>query len=124
VWAAALQVRDAFRRFRGCGPRRVDYAAAEDIPAALTEELEAAQQSKKVGDAGGRDRYQVVEPCPFMIVACGDCSRAPGGCGSGLLVWLLLECYLQQGTGALMMSVLHGRHGCGKTESCPSTFDD
>jgi hypothetical protein len=47
-----LQVRDAFRRFRAAAPDAWDYDAA-DIPAALTEQLEAAQQSKKVSSSAG-----------------------------------------------------------------------
>lgn len=43
-----LQVRDAFRRFMAQHPDTWDYAAA-DVPSPLTEEMEAAQQSKKVG---------------------------------------------------------------------------
>ena len=40
-------VRDAFRRYMACQPEKWDYMSA-GIPSALTEELEAAQLSKKV----------------------------------------------------------------------------
>jgi hypothetical protein len=41
------QVRDAFRRFMAAEPAAWDYSAS-DIPSPLTEEMESAQQSKKV----------------------------------------------------------------------------
>jgi hypothetical protein len=47
VDAAATQVRDAFRRFMAAQPDAWDYSAS-DIPSPLTEDMEAAQQSKKV----------------------------------------------------------------------------
>jgi hypothetical protein len=42
-----MQVRDAFRRFMAAEPAAWDYSAS-DIPSPLTEEMESAQQSKKV----------------------------------------------------------------------------
>jgi hypothetical protein len=42
-----MQVRDAFRRFMAAEPAAWDYSSS-DIPSALTEEMESAQQSKKV----------------------------------------------------------------------------
>ena len=45
--AADKAVRDAFRRYMAAEPERWDYAAAE-VPSALTQEMEAAQNAKKV----------------------------------------------------------------------------
>jgi hypothetical protein len=42
-----LQVRDAFRRYMAQAPDAWDYTVS-DIPSPLTDEMEAAQQSKKV----------------------------------------------------------------------------
>ncbi len=57
--AASKGARDAFRRFAAQQPERWDYRAAQ-LPSALTEEMEAAQEAKKVcagagaaGAAGG-----------------------------------------------------------------------
>lgn len=42
-----VQVRDAFRRFMAASPDAWDYSSS-DIPSPLTQEMEEAQQSKKV----------------------------------------------------------------------------
>jgi hypothetical protein len=46
--AASKEVRDAFRRHAAQHPEQWDYKAAA-VPSALTEEMEAAQEAKKVG---------------------------------------------------------------------------
>lgn len=68
VLAANKDVRDAFRRYMAAHPEQWDYTAA-GVPSALTDELEAAQQSKKVGPGGGADA--VVPFCTPSLAGCG-----------------------------------------------------